>query len=641
MLNNKIKGLFSLISSVLTHLIIGNAFTFGNFAYYYRSYLHYKNINSISILDLLFIAPVSAACLNIFPILTGYIDKILGIRILTIIATMCLLTSQLIIYFYTKYYLMIIAYIFFGFAGSITYLPTLKNCWKYFPKKKGIISGIVFSSCGLSTFLFTSIGDYIINPKTEGKIDKNFYSEEIAMRYTKYLKFYITCIIILGTISSILSFPYKEEYVLKEKEDIEDEVAKINIDEKKDNNDNDNEKIEDENVGIINEGKDNRYSVQSYKNEEIIKINNTEKEENLTIKECLFSKQFLQCFSMVGCTLLFGFLLTNTYRPFGTAMKLNEFGIQTLSKVYTLLNTSSRILWGLLYDKFGFKYPYFFVCINQIACSSLIYFSAKNIYTYFLCCCFGVLSFSGHIILFPNLITKKFGIDNSVTLLGVCGILGGSTCLLGPVLTSSIIKENSDYLKTYLIAGSTTIVSLILTFVVKIEKMKKSDLSSSEKIMETSTEKNKGNTPENNKDNTENNHDNNTQNIKDNNEQNIKDNTPENIKDNNPQNIKDNTQENAKDNTQENNKDNNSLDKKDNTLENNKDNTDNYQENKKDNLEEKIQSNNVQENIENNNQSNNSDNIIENRDNKIDNIGKEEIVTENLSDNKEEKLIDN
>ena len=650
MLNNKIKGLFSLISSALTHLIIGNGFTFGNFVYYYRSYLHYKNINSISILDLLFIVPVSGACLNIFPILTGYIDKILGIRILTIIATLCLLTSQLIIYFYTKYYLMIIAYIFFGFAGSITYLPTVKNCWKYFPKKKGIISGIIFSSCGLSTFLFTSIGDYIINPKTEGKINKDFYSKEIAMRYTKYLKFYITCIITLGTISSIFSFPYKEEYVLKEKEDIEDEVEKINIDEKKDNKDNDNEKNEDENVGIINEGKDNRYSVQSYKNEEIIKINDTEKEENLTIKECLFSRQFLQCFVMVGCTLLFGFLLTNTYRPFGTAMKLNEFGIQTLSKVFTLLNTSSRILWGLLYDKFGFKYPYFFVCINQIACSSLIYFSAKNIYTYFLCCCFGVLSFSGHIILFPNLITKKFGIDNSVTLLGVCGILGGSTCLLGPVLTSSIIKENSDYLKTYLIAGSTTIISLALTFIIKIEKMKKSDLSSSAKIRETSKEKNKENTPENNKDNTpENNQDNNAQNIKDNkaqnikdnNEQNIKDNTQENKKDNNSQNIKDNTQENTKDNNQENNKNNNPGNMKDNTSENNKDNAENNEEIKKDNFEEKIQSNNVQENIENNNQENNSDNIIENRDNKIDNIGKEEIVTENLSDNKEEKLIDN
>lgn len=524
MFNNKIKGICSVISSVFAQLIIGNCFTFGNFVYYYKSYLHYKNIDNISILNLLFVAPTSAACLNILPIFTGYLDKILGIRILTIMSALCALTSQLIIYFYTKYYLMIIAYIFYGFSGSITYLPTLRNCWKYYPKKKGIISGILFSSCGLSTFLFTSIGDYIINPKAEAKKD-SLYSKEVAMRYTKYLKFYIICIIVLGILSSLLSFPYKEEEnPLKEVEDTKED--KIIIDENKENDN--EEKNEDENVNIINDEKDNRYSVKSNKEEENKNNNNInlEKDEELTIKECLFSIQFLQCFSIVGCTLLFGFLLTNTYRPFGLSMKLNELGIQSLSKVFTLLNTFSRIVWGLIYDKFGFKYPYMFVCINQITCSSLIYFSAKNIYTYFICCCFGVLSFSGHIILFPNLIAKKFGVSNSVTLMGVCGLLGGSTCLLGPVLTSSIIKENSDYLKTYLIAGSTTIVSLILIFIVKIEKMKKSDLlekeNGTEKIKEESEKNTSLETTENTKNNTI--------------EENVKDNDKDNITKNNTEN---------------------------------------------------------------------------------------------------------
>jgi len=591
MLNNKVKGICSLVSAVFTHLIIGNAFTFGNFVYYYKSYLHYQGIDNISILDLLFVAPVSAACLNILPIVTGYLDNIFGIRIVTIIASCCLLTSQIIIYFYTKYYLMIIAYIFFGFAGSLTYLPTLRNCWKYFPKKKGIISGIVFSSCGLSVFLFTSIGDYIINPNAEGKIDSQFYSKEVAMRYHKYLKFYISSVIILGTLSSILSFPYKEE-----EKKIEEEVEKINADEKKDN-------LVNEKVDIIDE-KDNRYSIKSNKNEENTGNNILEIEEKLTLKECLFSTQFLLCFTMVGCTLLFGFLLTNTYRPFGISMHLNELGIQSLSKVYTLLNTFSRILWGLLYDKFGFKYPYLFVCINQIVCSSLIYFSANNIYTYFICCCFGVLSFSGHMILFPNLVNKKFGIDNSVTLLGVCGLLGGTTCLLGPVLTSSIIKDNSDYLKTYVIAGSTTIVSLILTFIIKIEKMKKS-------------------VPLVQEDNTEN---------------------KENIKENNKENSEGNTLENTEDNTIENNKDNNTENTNDNTQENNKDNTieinmDNKNENNMDN----IKSNDSKENITENITDNNPDNIIENKEKaKDDNIeGKEENITENLIDNKEEQLIGN
>ena len=591
MLNNKIKGYCSLVSAVFTHLIIGNAFTFGNFVYYYKSYLHYKEIDNISILDLLFVAPVSAACLNILPIVTGYLDNTFGIRILTIIASLCLLTSQLIIYFFTKYYLMIIAYIFFGFAGSITYLPTLRNCWKYFPKKKGIISGILLSSCGLSVFLFTSIGDFIINPNAEGKIDSQFYSKEVAMRYTKYLKFYISCVIILGTLSSILSFPYKEEKI------IEDKIEKININENKEN-------LVNENVDIIDE-KDNRYSVKSNKNEENAKDTSLEADEKLTLKECLFSVQFLLCFTMVGCTLLFGFLLTNTYRPFGVSMHLNELGIQTLSKAYTLLNTFSRILWGLLYDKFGFKYPYSFVCINQIVCSSLIYLSAKNIYTYFICCCFGVLSFSGHMILFPNLVTKKFGIDNSVTLLGVCGLLGGTTCLLGPVLTSSIIKDNRDYLKTYLIAGSTTIVSLILTFIIKIEKMKKSSLL----VQENNTENN-----------------------------------PEKIEENNKDNREENVLESTEGNTIENNKDSKIENSHDNDLENNKDSTiesniDNKNENNLDNIE----SNNAKENINENITDNNPENTIKNKEKIIDdNIeGKEENVTETLTDDKEEKLIEN
>ena len=124
------------------------------------------------------------------------------------------------------------------------------------------------------------------------------------------------------------------------------------------------------------------------------------------------------------------------------------------------------------------------------------------------------------------MIAKKFGVSNSVTLMGVCGLLGGSTCLLGPVLTSSIIKENSDYLKTYLIAGSTTIVSLILIFIVKIEKMKKSDLlekeNDTEKIKEESEKNTSLETTENTKNNTI--------------EENVKDNDKDNITKNNTEN---------------------------------------------------------------------------------------------------------
>ncbi len=90
--------------------------------------------------------------------------------------------------------------------------------------------------------------------------------------------------------------------------------------------------------------------------------------------------------------------------------------MHTLSKVYTLLNTFSRLLWGIICDKFKFKIPYLIIVINQI-------------YTFFIVLCLAVLSYAGHIILFPNIIHTKFGVENSVILLGICGIFAGISSL--------------------------------------------------------------------------------------------------------------------------------------------------------------------------------------------------------------------
>ena len=103
------------------------------------------------------------------------------------------------------------------------------------------------------------------------------------MRYTKYLKFYISCVIILGTLSSILSFPYKEE------KNFEVEVEKIKIE----------ENLVNGNVDII-DGKDNRYSIQSNKNEENAKNSSLEKEKKLSLKVL-----FNFCFALLWLVVLY------------------------------------------------------------------------------------------------------------------------------------------------------------------------------------------------------------------------------------------------------------------------------------------------------------------------------------------------
>ena len=302
-----------------------------------------------------------------------------------------------------------------------TYYQTVKNCWKYFPEKKDLMSGIIFTSFGLGSFVFTSIADYIINPDNIAKNGK-YYSKAISERYLTYVKFFIFCIIIVGTISIIFNFPFEEEKIIN-------------------NNDN-------------------------YENNELI----IKKNEAFNLKKMIFSLEYVKCLSIAGCTLIFGLLLTNTYRNFGIEKNLDENGMHTLSKVFTLLNTFSRLIWGIICDKFKFKIPYIIIIINQIICGCLLYFSANKFITYFIVVCFGVLSYSGHIILFPNLIRSKFGVENAVILLGITGIFSGVSALIGPVLTY-FIKDLEDYLISYLVGVAPSIISLILTIFIKTDRM--------------------------------------------------------------------------------------------------------------------------------------------------------------------------
>jgi OFA family oxalate/formate antiporter-like MFS transporter len=177
MLSQKSKGILTLAGTVLTHLIIGNILGFSNIIPYLKSYLYYQNSN-ITEEDLFFISPIAISIANILPIITGFLDNFYGTKFLLIVGMMLLVISQLLVHTYiTNYKILVLAYILFGICNSLTYLPNLKNCWKYFPEKKGLITGLVLSSFGLSAFIFTAIGDYIINPESKPKNNQKVYSE--------------------------------------------------------------------------------------------------------------------------------------------------------------------------------------------------------------------------------------------------------------------------------------------------------------------------------------------------------------------------------------------------------------------------------------------------------------------------------
>ena len=457
--NNRIKGVCSVISAILINLLTGSLFTFPNLIPFYEIYTQ----RQFSKNQLYFVAPAGIFMHNALPSVTGILDTKFGPRILNIVGSICLLGSQLIIYFTKNYPLLILSYILFGFCGSLTYYQSLKNCWKYYHNHKGLISGIVFSSFGLSAFIFTTIADAL------NKSEKNKKDEKTIKAFELYLKIVLICFGVVGTLSSILCFPYKKQ---------DDYILGLSV-------------ITNEDGGEQSPKEERHYSVE-------LKKDDLSEREKRTLKQTICSKDFLLCLIIASCTLTFGFLLNNTYRTFGHTvfiahgkegkgasdddLKKNEEHLKTLSKVFTLLNTFSRLIWGFISDHVRFKILYLIVCVNQILCGALIYLSTNTMLTYFIVVNFGVLSYSGHIVLFPNLIHIKFGVEKSVNLLGICGIFSGIAALIGPILTIFFLKEPKDYLIIYIAGVAPTIASFFIAIFIKVEEKKKKEVTNIDNI---------------------------------------------------------------------------------------------------------------------------------------------------------------
>ena len=457
--NNKIKGICSLISAVLINLLTGSLFTFPNLISYYEVFVDHKYNKN----QLYFVAPVGILFFNSLSSVMGILDDKFGTRVLNIIASILLLSSQLLVYFFKIFALLIIAYILYGLAASLTYYQSLKNCWKYFPNLKGLVSGIVFSSFGLGPFIFTSIADGVIKTSEGGNKD-----EEIIKGFKLFLIIFIICIAVAGTLSSILCFPYKKE---------EKYLSTLSV-------------LPNEENEVQNPEDEKEYSVHlkdEDKNEDINENKKDEKDEK-TLKEAILSKDFLFCLLIAACTLIYGYLLSNTYRTFGEvsfiiekekgseeeSAKMKGY-LQTLSKVFTLLNTFGRLLWGFIADRVRFKILYPIVCVIQIISGATIYISTSNIVAYYITTNLGVLGFAGHVIVFPNLIPIKFGVEKSVYLLGICAIFTGIAALIGPILTLFVLKEKKDYLIIYLVGAAPTIVSLLIAIIIKVETKPKEE----------------------------------------------------------------------------------------------------------------------------------------------------------------------
>ena len=421
-LTKKAKGISSIISAIIMNIICGSLYSWAGINGYFISYLKYKGSPLIEIKDGYFFGPIitfSSMCFS--PLMTLLDDKI-GIKLMSLLSTIIVLITNILLYHSTNIFYVYGCMVMFGIINSINYMPLIKNCLLYFPDKKGLINGFILFGYGTSSLIYNSIADYLINPEYK-KINPStgFFDKDIALNVQNYLIFFNIFNGIMAVISFLLQFEYKKE-----------------------------------------KDKDKEYSgTKESKKEE-------DEELSITLKEAFIQatkgKQLYQLWTMSTILQVVSFTISNTYRSFAQQCFMEEYLLSNLTKVYSILNGLSRLIWGALFDKFSFKCLYGICIITQILVDSILFYSVHYPYLFFFLLCFQSIVISGKISLNVTMFIKVYGIKYFGFIYTVFTSIGGFTHLLGPFIIKIVIKSTNDYEKLYIGGAVFSCFALVVLF---------------------------------------------------------------------------------------------------------------------------------------------------------------------------------
>ena len=420
------KGILSIIASVIMNIICGSLYSWAGINGYFISYLKYKDSPSVEIKDGYFFSSIITFTSMCFSPLMTILDEKVGLKIISLLSTILVVLTNFLLYNSTNIYYVYGCMVLFGIINAMNYMPLIKNCLLYFPHKKGLINGFVLFGYGTSSLIYNSFADYLINP-TYQKINPStgFFDKDVALNVKRYLLFFSLFNSFVAIISFLFQFEYKKEK--NEERNLKEDLKLKNV---------------------IKESEDDELSI--------------------SLKEAFFQaikgKQLYQLWLMSTILQVVSFTIASTYRSFAQQCFVDEHLLSILTKTYSILSGLSRLIWGILFDKFSFKCLYSICIITQTIVDSVLFYSVNYPYIFFFLLCFQGVVISGKISLNMTMFIKVYGIKYFGFIYSVFTAIGSFTHLLGPFIIKIVIKATNDYKKLYIGGAFCSGFALIILF---------------------------------------------------------------------------------------------------------------------------------------------------------------------------------
>jgi MFS family permease len=373
-------------------------------------------------------APTIILLLSIFSPFSGLIEKKIGPQLTLILSSIIVEICFIFYYFQRNLWIFYTISVFIGFGNGISAGVPIKNVCKYYPNQKGKLTSLILFLSGLSSSLYSYIGEKIINPEKKGIINKKtdpFYPEDVADKANNFFIFALIVIPITTFISLITFYKYEPNQI---------------------SNSDDNNEI------ILPKNND--------------KITNT--------KEIMITFRFWRNMIIVSLMPFWIYFLSTTYRAYSTMIgdENNQKFISYLPTIFSAISSISGLFWGFSFDKLGFQIIIKIMSLISIILSIYCAFFINNFIFYvigiFIC---ATVSRVGMMSIINPHIMQVFEFRNYLIIGGFARLFNQLSCFIAAltsVLLSLKFKNANDLQLPYRIVAiigiGLSIIGLILSF---------------------------------------------------------------------------------------------------------------------------------------------------------------------------------
>lgn len=418
MSNKKNLGIKTLYGAILLNMILSTYHLPPNLFHYFFSYLVYINENiynrekvevllSLSYLIYLIFVPFGIILNFYFNFNTSTLTGIsLLLKIISNYILMnCSTNKKFILYLIIK-----------SSSYGLCLIPVLVELWKYYPNKKGLITGVFYLGKGILYLIYEPISIKIINPKNINIIaNKGVYPVEINENFYIYLKASLTVLCILGSLCQCLIYPYSIyiNFFNYKKNKFKAKMSK----------------------GLLKDfyilsSNTNRNTIGSTKNsssENWLGNSDRENEIKKEIKEPFFSLitsyPFIQLTFIYFLVMVFNSIDLSSIKKIGLNNYFDGIFLLYSNIIWKFTYIICNVTLGYIIDKIKIKRLLVLLFLIQIFSISIFYFITDNKYGFILFNILNSVINSSNNVVVPISFLNIFGEKNGILLYGISSVI--------------------------------------------------------------------------------------------------------------------------------------------------------------------------------------------------------------------------